>query len=284
MNEFFNNQRNAFLTLVGAMFFIIIIWYFSFHKNIQFSYNKNKTQKASIIKNRNLYKKMEKRLPEIEGEWKLLNDSFKETLGKIPHKTNYDDAVNALYTLLMEQNFEISTFSPSKVPLEKKYIKIQDSQDTVVVEKYPIDIQFLGDFVEVGEFLDALKNLPYRITANNIQISNGISKLSQDIKLIAYMYLQSGQKSAFVDSRKQEKQEMRGVLKTSSTPTQIGVDIKNPFKNMTLGKANKKAKNSNLKTFWWTNNPGIYLNEDRTRGNGRGDYVSLNDTGKLQVY
>ena len=53
---------------------------------------------------------------------------------------------------------------------------------------------------------------------------------------------------------------------------------------MTLGKANKKAKNSNLKTFWWTNSPGIYLNEDRTRGNGRGDYVSLNDTGKLSVY
>jgi Tfp pilus assembly protein PilO len=277
MKEFLKNQRNAFFVFIASIFVILIIWYFPIHQNIQLSYDTNKAQHKEINNNKVLYKKMEKRIPEIEAEWKALTSSFQETLDKIPHKQNYDNAVNALYNLLITYNFKISTFSPSKVPLEKKYIKLQDSQDTVLVEKYPIDIQMVGGVVQLGEFLDAMKKLPYRITANNIHIYNENSKVSQEIKLIAYMYLQSGHE-IFIQL------EVPKIKKTPIKTHQLGIDKNNPFTYITLGEANSKAKKLSMNSFWWTNNEGVYFSGDFRRTNGKGDFIDLNETGNVAAY
>ena len=277
MKEFLKNQRNAFFVFIASIFVILIIWYFPIHQNIQLSYDTNKAQHKEINNNKVLYKKMEKRIPEIEAEWKALTSSFQETLDKIPHKQNYDNAVNALYNLLITHNFEISTFSPSKVPLEKKYIKLQDSQDTVLVEKYPIDIQMVGGVVQLGEFLDAMKKLPYRITANNIHIYNENSKVSQEIKLIAYMYLQSGHE-IFIQL------EVPKIKKTPIKTHQLGIDKNNPFTYITLGEANSKAKKLSMNSFWWTNNEGVYFSGDFRRTNGKGNFIDLNETSKVATY
>jgi Tfp pilus assembly protein PilO len=277
MKEFLKNQRNAFFVFIALIFVILILWYFSIHQNIQLSYDTNKAQHKEINNNKVLYKKMEKRIPEIEAEWKALTSSFQETLDKIPHKQNYDNAVNALYNLLITYNFKISTFSPSKVPLEKKYIKLQDSQDTVLVEKYPIDIQMVGGVVQLGEFLDAMKKLPYRITANNIHIYNENSKVSQEIKLIAYMYLQSGHE-IFIQL------EVPKIKKTPIKTHQLGIDKNNPFTYITLGEANSKAKKLSMNSFWWTNNEGVYFSGDFRRTNGKGDFIDLNETGNVAAY
>jgi len=277
MKEFLKNQRNAFFVFIASIFVILILWYFSIHQNIQLSYDTNRAQHKEINNNKVLYKKMEKRIPEIEAEWKALTGSFQKTLDKIPHKQNYDNAVNALYNLLITHNFEISAFSPSKVPLEKKYIKLQDSQDTVIVEKYPIDIQMVGEFVQLGEFLDAMKKLPYRITANNIHIYNENSKVSQEIKLIAYMYLQSGHE-IFIQL------EVPKIKKTPIKTHQLGIDKNNPFTYITLGEANSKAKKLSMNSFWWTNNEGVYFSGDFRRTNGKGDFIDLNETGKVATY
>jgi len=277
MKEFLKNQRNAFFVFIALIFVILILWYFSIHQNIQLSYDTNKAQHKEINNNKVLYKKMEKRIPEIEAEWKALTSSFQETLDKIPHKQNYDNAVNALYNLLITYNFKISTFSPSKVPLEKKYIKLQDSQDTVLVEKYPIDIQMVGGVVQLGEFLDAMKKLPYRITANNIHIYNENSKVSQEIKLIAYMYLQSGHKIFL-------QLEVPKIKKTPIKALQLGIDKNKPFTYITLGEANSKAKKLGMNSFWWTNNEGVYFSGDFRRTNGKGNFIDLNETSKVATY
>ena len=277
MKEFLKNQRNAFFVFIALIFVILILWYFSIHQNIQLSYDTNKAQHKEINNNKVLYKKMEKRIPEIEAEWKALTSSFQETLDKIPHKQNYDNAVNALYNLLITYNFKISTFSPSKVPLEKKYIKLQDSQDTVLVEKYPIDIQMVGGVVQLGEFLDAMKKLPYRITANNIHIYNENSKVSQEIKLIAYMYLQSGHE-IFIQL------EVPKIKKTPIKALQLGIDKNKPFTYITLGEANSKAKKLGMNSFWWTNNEGVYFSGDFRRTNGKGNFIDLNETSKVATY
>jgi Tfp pilus assembly protein PilO len=277
MKEFLKNQRNAFFVFIALIFVILILWYFSIHQNIQLSYDTNKAQHKEINNNKVLYKKMEKRIPEIEAEWKALTSSFQETLDKIPHKQNYDNAVNALYNLLITYNFKISTFSPSKVPLEKKYIKLQDSQDTVLVEKYPIDIQMVGGVVQLGEFLDAMKKLPYRITANNIHIYNENSKVSQEIKLIAYMYLQSGHEIFL-------QLEVPKIKKTPIKALQLGIDKNKPFTYITLGEANSKAKKLGMNSFWWTNNEGVYFSGDFRRTNGKGNFIDLNETSKVATY
>jgi len=194
MNEFLKNQRNAFFVLIGALFAVSLFWYFIFHHNVQSLYEESLAKHSSISQNRDLYKNMKIGLPSVEAKWDSLNTSFQDILNKIPYKRNYDHASNALYDLLIKHNFDVGTFSPSKVPLEKKVINIPNSQKTILVEKYPIDIQMKGNFIQLGKFLDAMKTLPYRITASNIQIKNGRSEIAQNIKLITYVYLQSGQK------------------------------------------------------------------------------------------
>jgi len=283
MTEFLKNQKYAFFTLIGSVLIIAIIWYFTLHKHVLSSYNENRAQYITIENNRDLYQKMKKRLPAVEAELDLLNSSFQETLNKIAIKENYDNAANALYELLMNNNFDVKVFSPSKIPLEKKIIKSINSDNMISVGKYPIDIHIYGDFVQLGELLDAVKLLPYRITINNIQIEDKSSNSVQNIKLIAYLYLQSGKKH--IDPSKtndvvfQQSQPINPIHSSKN----VSGSVEKPFKNMKLGNANYRAKMQGLKNFWWTNSSGIYT-EDETRTNGLGDYIEPNTTGKVTVY
>lgn len=63
-----------------------------------------------------------------------------------------------------------------------------------------------------------------------------------------------------------------------------GAKEENPFVGITLGKSNIKAKDSGLKKFWWTNEPGVYSSGDDTRSNGRGDSVELGETGEVAAW
>ncbi|MBT3180228.1 MAG: type 4a pilus biogenesis protein PilO [Candidatus Marinimicrobia bacterium] len=291
MTEFLKNQKNAFFALMGTTLVVAMVWYFALHKKVQSSYNENRAQYLVIKNNRDLYRKMKKRLPSVETELETLNSAFQETLNKITTKANYDNAANALYELFMKRGFDVKIFSPSKIPLEKKKIKLSNSDNIISVGKYPIDIQINGDFIQLGELLDDVKNLPYRITINNIQIENGSPNSIQSIKLIAYLYLQSEQKilnSSKTTDSKSIQSKSKLPKPTSSTPSlpksnDMGMNINNPFQNMTLGKANYKAKTLGLEYFWWKNSEGVYLN-DLTRTNGLGDYIESNSTGKVTVY
>jgi hypothetical protein len=51
-----------------------------------------------------------------------------------------------------------------------------------------------------------------------------------------------------------------------------------------LGEANSKAKKLSMNSFWWTNNEGVYFSGDFRRTNGKGDFIDLNETGKVAAY
>ena len=122
MKEFLKNQRNAFFVFIALIFVILILWYFPIHQNIQLSYDTNKAQHKEINNNKVLYKKMEKRIPEIEAEWKVLTSSFQKTLDKIPHKQNYDNAVNALYNFSDREFTILKTITNINNEYRSKYL------------------------------------------------------------------------------------------------------------------------------------------------------------------
>jgi hypothetical protein len=122
-----------------------------------------------------------------------------------------------------------------------------------------------------------MKKLPYRITANNIHIYNENSKVSQEIKLIAYMYLQSGHEIFL-------QLEVPKIKKTPIKALQLGIDKNKPFTYITLGEANSKAKKLGMNSFWWTNNEGVYFSGDFRRTNGKGNFIDLNETSKVATY
>lgn len=192
MNDFLKNQMNAFFVLVGGLLISVLLWYYVIHQGVQSSYKISKDQHTKITRERSQYRGMKNGLPAIEAEWKSLNTTFENVLERIPYKRSYDHVSNTLFDLLLSKGLNIISYLPSDVPIEKKTIKVPDSDQTILIEKYPIDVEMTGNFIQLGKFMDALKSMPYRITASNIHIKKG--KKNQDIKLIAYVYLQSGKK------------------------------------------------------------------------------------------
>jgi len=192
MNDFLKNQRNAFFALIGGLLISILLWYYAIHQGVQSSYETRKNQLSKITRERLQYREMNNKLPIIESEWKSLNNTFENVLERIPYKQSYDHVSNTLFDLLLSKGLNINSYLPSNVPIQKKNIKVPDSDHTILIEKYPIDVEMTGSYIQLGRFMDALKSMSYRITASNIQITKGKSKSSQNIKLIAYVYLQSG--------------------------------------------------------------------------------------------
>ena len=57
------------------------------------------------------------------------------------------------------------------------------------VEKYPIDVELRGNFIDFGNFLDQLAFTNYYLTISNIQISqNPSAEGEQKFSFISYIY------------------------------------------------------------------------------------------------
>ena len=80
-------------------------------------------------------------------------------------------------------------FNPSLAPLDEKQITVPETQETLIVEKYPIDVELRGSFIDFGNFLDQLSFTNYYLTISNIQISqNPYNEGEQKISFISYIY------------------------------------------------------------------------------------------------
>ena len=50
-------------------------------------------------------------------------------------------------------NAFLDNFNPSLAPLDEKQIIVPETQETFTVEKYPIDVELRGSFIDFGNFL-----------------------------------------------------------------------------------------------------------------------------------
>ena len=184
-----DKQRNLFIGIIGFVFLSCAGWYFMYFselnnslENISNSYNQLKSEKSK-------YTQIKNKFPLIEKEWTELKEDLTTLINKIPTDSQFDNVTKMLFSLMENNKLAIDNFNPSLAPLDEKQIRVPETQETLIVEKYPIDVELRGSFIDFGNFLDQLSFTNYYLTISNIQISqNPYNEGEQKISFISYIY------------------------------------------------------------------------------------------------
>ena len=184
-----DKQKNLFIGIIGFVFLSCAGWYFMYFselnnslENISNSYNQLKSEKSK-------YSQIKNKFPLIEKEWTELKEDLTTLINKIPTDSQFDNVTKMLFSLMEKNKLAIDNFNPSLAPLDEKQIIVPETQETLTVEKYPIDVELRGSFIDFGNFLDQLSITNYYLTISNIQISqNPYNEGEQKISFISYIY------------------------------------------------------------------------------------------------
>ena len=184
-----DKQKNLFIGIIGFLLLSCAGWYFMYFselnnslESISDSYNQLKSEKSK-------YTQIKNKFPLIEKEWTELKEELTTLINKIPTDSQFDNVTKMLYSLMEKNKLAIDNFNPSLAPLDEKQIIVPETQETLTVEKYPIDVELRGSFIDFGNFLDQLSFTNYYLTISNIQISqNPYNEGEQKISFISYIY------------------------------------------------------------------------------------------------
>ena len=184
-----DKQKNLFIGIIGFVLLSCAGWYFMYFselnnslENINNSYNQLKSEKSK-------YSQIKNKFPLIEKEWTELKEDLTTLINIIPTDNQFDNVTKMLFSLMEKNKLAIDNFNPSLAPLDEKQITVPETQETLIVEKYPIDVELRGSFIDFGNFLDQLSFTNYYLTISNIQISqNPYNEGEQKISFISYIY------------------------------------------------------------------------------------------------
>ena len=194
MNELLKNQRNIFVAICSGILLLVLIWYFGFHQSLAIAYSNIKQSQKSLTSKRIKYRRMESEIINIQDEWYNLNEEFEIVIDQIPDKSSFDNVSNALYNMIKNNGLSIINYSPSNIAIDKKTIILPDSEDEIIIEKIPIDIEINGNFINFGKLLENMTDSQYRLTASNIDIAQKGNSAKQVVKFISYAYFQTAVK------------------------------------------------------------------------------------------
>jgi len=198
MNELLKNQRNIFVAISSGIFLLVLIWYFGFHQSLSAAYSNIQQSQKSLVSKRNKYRRMESEIINIRDDWFSLNDEFEIVIRRIPDKSSIDNVSNVLYNMIKNNGLSIISYSPSNIAIDKKTIIMPESEDQIIIEKIPIDIEINGSFVNFGKLLENMTESQYRLTASNIDIAQKKNSAKQVIKFISYAYFKTGVKKEYI--------------------------------------------------------------------------------------
>ena len=184
-----DKQRNLFIGIVLLVAVSFSVWYFIYFNGLKNSLD-NMSSKYDQLKNeKSKYTQIKNKFPSIEKEWKELKNELTTLVNKIPKDNQFDNVTKMLFSLMEQNKLAVDNFNPSLAPLDEKQIIIPETQETILVEKYPIDVELRGNFIDFGNFLDQLAFTNYYLTISNIQISQSPStEGEQKISFISYIY------------------------------------------------------------------------------------------------
>jgi len=209
MNELLKNQRNIFVAISSGLFLLVLIWYFGFHQSLAAAYSDIKQSQKSLASKRNKYKRMESEIINIQDEWYSLNEEFEIVIRRIPNKSSIDNVSNVLYSMIKNNGLSVISYSPSNIAIDKKTIIMPESEDEIIIEKIPIDIEISGSFVNFGKLLENMAESQYRLTASNIDIAQKGNTPKQVIKFISYAYFQTAVKKKYTAEKVKPKTEIK---------------------------------------------------------------------------
>ena len=184
-----DKQKNLFIGTIALVLLSCAGWYFMYFSelnnslgNMSNSYNQLKSEKSK-------YTQIKNKFPSIEKEWTDLKEELTTLINKIPTDAQFDNVTKMLFSLMEDNKLVIDNFNPSLAPLDEKQVIVPETQEILTVEKYPIDVELRGSFIDFGNFLDQLSFTNYYLTISNIQISqNTYNEGEQKISFISYIY------------------------------------------------------------------------------------------------
>ena len=181
-------QRNLFIGTIAFVIVATLFWYLIYYNNLKNSLNEMTASYDRIENENRKYSQLEKKIPMIEKEWNQLKNELTAMLDKIPPSATYDNISKMLYSLIQQNNLVILTYNESVVAIDEKEILIPDTKERLVIEKYPIDIELQGNFLNFGNFLDQLSYTNYHLTTSNMRVAQNTYNDEQDISFISYIY------------------------------------------------------------------------------------------------
>ena len=215
-----DKQRNLFIGIVLLVALSFSGWYFIYFNGLKNSLDDMSSRYNQLKNEKNKYTQIKNKFPSIEKEWKELKNELTTLVNKIPKDNEFDNVTKMLFSLMEQNKLAVDNFNPSLAPLDEKQIIIPETQETILVEKYPIDVELRGNFIDFGNFLDQLAFTNYYLTISNIQISQSTgTEGEQKISFISYIYTknqdvqigsnQNNQNFAsFTDKKNNEKKQI----------------------------------------------------------------------------
>ena len=192
-----DKQRNLFIGIITFVLMSCGGWYFMYFNELNKSLDKMNTNYNRLKNEKNKYSQIQTKFPAIEKEWKELKKDLSSLIQKIPTDGQFDNVTKMLFSLLEKNKLAVDNFNPSLAPLDEKEIINPETQETIIVEKYPIDVELRGNFIDFGNFLDQLAYSNYYLTISNIQIAqNPYLEGEQKISFISYIYTKNSSASA----------------------------------------------------------------------------------------
>ena len=184
-----DKQRNLFIGTIALVLLSCVGWYFAYFNELNRSLSKMNSDYNRLKNEKNKYNQIQNKFPVIEKEWKELKTDLSNLINKIPSDGQFDNVTKMLFSLMEKNKLAVDNFNPSLAPLDEKQIVDPENQQSIIIEKYPIDVELRGNFIDFGNFLDQLAFSNYYLTIGNIQISqNQYLEGEQKISFISYVY------------------------------------------------------------------------------------------------
>ena len=192
-----DKQKNLFIGTIALVVLTCGGWYFMYFSELNKSLEKMSVNYNQLKNEKNKYTQIKNKFPAIEKEWTELKDDLSTLIQKIPTDKQFDNVTKMLFSLMEKNKLAVDNFNPSLAPLDEKQILNPDTKETILVEKYPIDVELRGNFIDFGNFLDQLAFSNYYLTISNIQISqNPYTEGEQKISFISYVYTKNSSTTA----------------------------------------------------------------------------------------
>ena len=184
-----DKQKNLFIGTIVLVLLSCAGWYFMYFSELNNSLGDMSNSYNQLKSEKNKYTQIKNKFPSIEKEWTDLKEELTTLINKIPTDAQFDNVTKMLFSLMEDNKLVIDNFNPSLAPLDEKQVIVPETQEILTVEKYPIDVELRGSFIDFGNFLDQLSFTNYYLTISNIQISqNTYNEGEQKISFISYIY------------------------------------------------------------------------------------------------
>jgi len=220
-----DKQKNLF---IGTIVLVILTcggWYFMYFSELNKSLEKMSANYNQLKNEKNKYNQIKNKFPAIEEEWKELKNDLSSLIQKIPTDAQFDNVTKMLFSLMEKNKLAVDNFNPSLAPLDEKQIMNPETKETILVEKYPIDVELRGNFIDFGNFLDQLAFSNYYLTISNIQISqNPYTEGEQKISFISYVYTKNSSTTTGIVQNNQIIASKAAINQNNSESEDITLD------------------------------------------------------------